>query len=106
MHQSEVALQALSACRCAFRRTQRRTRWSSGNKTCCKVDNAHLDHARACKYGPYRNSRHNALRDELAELITEITGHRPLKEQIINLPPSTTNITTNPLEDDDDDKDG
>ena len=71
---------------------------STDTTACHEQDNIHLDHALACKFGPYRTNRHNALRNELTNIITDITGQRPLQEQVINLtpppPPSTT--TTNP----------
>ena len=54
---------------------------TSRNKTCCQMDNEQCDHALSCKYGAYRVSRHNALRDELTDLIAEVTGHRSLQDK-------------------------
>ena len=60
------------ACR---RRTER-------NACGCEVM-PQMQHVPQCAYGPYRNTRHNALRDELANIIEDITGTRPLTEQLL-----------------------
>ena len=50
-----------------------------------------MQHVPQCAYGPQRNIRHNAIRDELASIIEDITGTRPLIEQIL---PQTRDNTT------------
>ena len=52
-----------------------------------------MHHALQCPFGPYRNARHNAIRDKLAKIIEKITGHTPLIEQI--LPTTTTPAAAN-----------
>ena len=52
-----------------------------------------MQHVPQCAYGPHRNTRHNALRDELAGIIEDITGTRPLIEQIL---PQTSNNASRP----------
>jgi hypothetical protein len=69
-------------------------RWFLYGPTCSHHDNGHFDHTLTCKFGPYRNQRHNAIRDELANIITDTTGHTPLKEQIIHRT-NGNNQTTN-----------
>ena len=67
---------------------------ANDTSTCSYKDNGHFDHTLTCKFGPYRNQRHNAIRDELANIITDTTGHTPLKEQIIHIT-NDNNQTTN-----------
>lgn len=64
--------------------------------TCNHQDNIHLDHALTCKYGSHRIRRHNALRDTLAKIIHQVTGHRPLIEQAINKTPPPPNTPLPP----------
>lgn len=62
------------------------------NNTCNKHVNVHLDHAISCGFGPHRISRHNKLRDEMADIIHDITGQQPLTEQLLltkHTPPNT-----------------
>ncbi len=54
-------------------------------RTCNEPVTTQLHHALSCAFGPYRTSRHNAIRDAIATLIRKITGHEPLIEQ--DIPP-------------------
>ena len=51
--------------------------------TCNRPVNSKMHHVLQCPYGPYRNQRHNAVRDTLARLIERITGQQPLIEQML-----------------------
>ena len=64
--------------------------------TCRQPVNTHLDHTLTCQYGPHRVRRHNRLRDTLATLIFEITGFRPLTEQVL-ITTAPTHTRTDPL---------
>ena len=52
-------------------------------RTCNTTTNRQLHHALQCPFGPYRNQRHNAVRDTLSKIILRITGQEPLKEQFL-----------------------
>ena len=70
---------------------------------CRQPVNTHLDHALTCQYGPHRVRRHNRLRDALAALIFEITGFRPLTEQLLITTTAPTRTRTVPLQPADED---
>ena len=61
------------------------------NRTCNQPLTPQLHHALQCPFGPYRNNRHNAIRDALAKIIHKTTGTQPLTEQLL---PATTHVTT------------
>ncbi len=61
-----------------------------------------MHHVLQCPYGPHRNRRHNALRDQQAKIIKNITGTEPYTEQLL---PHTTS-TRRPTKHPDDDNDG
>ena len=67
---------------------------NNATHTCSNNDNPHLDHALSCKFGHYRNQRHNAIRNEPTNIIIDITGHRPLQEQLIHLTQDPQNDNT------------
>ena len=64
-------------------------------RTCNCMTNRQLHHALQCPFGPYRNRRHNAIRDALSKIIYKITGQEPLKEQFV-LAATPQNPTNHP----------
>ena len=77
---------------------------STTTSTCAQNLTPQLHHALQCPYGPYRNNRHNAIRDDLAKIINKITGTSPLKEQL--LPPTARAQSSRATHPDDHDRAG
>ncbi len=60
-----------------------------------------MHHVPQCSYVPHRNKRHNALRDETASIVEQITGTKPYTEQLLPQTQVTnTRINQHPDEDD------